>query len=344
MKKLIIILFYFCAFSFVHAAPNGKQLYQQYCASCHQLDGKGGVGMPLSLAGFLDTASNDYLFKTIRHGRPGRVMPAFDTLSDAQVSSIVSYIRSWSEKPAPVFDRTQVKGNAITGRQLYVEHCARCHGENAQGGKGTGVTLSRPRDLPIIAPSLANPGFLASVSDAMIKHTLVNGRAGTPMTSFIEQGMSESQINDVVAYIRSLEKQPVTAIKNADIPAYLSYEMSGDIQQAVDALKIAVAGANFRIIREQPFEQGYVEAGKESSKKVILFFCNFNMLSKALAIDPRVGLFLPCRVTLVENNGSVQLITVNPESISHSFNNDELNKICEEMSALYRGILEEATL
>jgi cytochrome c oxidase cbb3-type subunit 3 len=68
------------------------------------------------------------------------------------------------------------------------------------------------------------------------------------------------------------------------------------------------------------------------------------MLNKALAIDPRVGLFLPCRVTLIEKDNKVSMITINPAAMSQQFNNDELNKLCEEMTALYEEILEEAAL
>ena len=345
MKILALSLLMFSqVFGLVQAAPDGKQLYQQHCASCHQLEGKGGVGVPLSLQGFLDSASDDYLFKTIRHGRAGRVMPAFQSLSDAQTLAIVRYIRSWTDKPAPVYGPNRVAGNPASGKLLYAKHCASCHGVSAKGGKGTGVTLSRPRDLPIIAPSLANPGFLASASDEMIKHTLINGRQGTPMQSFIEQGLSEGQINDIVTYLRSLQETDLHEEHGDVTTAFLKYEVDGSLQDALTALKQAAVGANFRIIREQPFEQGYVEAGKEDNNKVILYFCNFNMLSRALAIDPRVGLFLPCRVTLIEKQGKVQLITVNPEAISKEFNNNELDKLCQDMTVLYKQILEEASL
>ncbi|MEJ2053305.1 MAG: DUF302 domain-containing protein, partial [Calditrichaceae bacterium] len=74
------------------------------------------------------------------------------------------------------------------------------------------------------------------------------------------------------------------------------------------------------------------------------YFCNFNMLNEALAIDPRVGLFLPCRVTVVEHHGKVQVMSINPKTLSHLFNNQELDQICGRMETLYQDILEEATL
>jgi cytochrome c oxidase cbb3-type subunit 3 len=344
MKNLFAILLILLLPVSGHSAPQGEKLYSQNCAACHGENGKGGVGVPLALASFLDNVSDHYLFTTIRQGRPGRIMPSFQEMSDAQVDAIVSYIRGWSKNKAPVYPTDSISGNPANGKKLYAQHCAGCHGADASGGSGTGVTFSRPRDLPIIAPSLANPGFLASASDAMIKHTLQNGRQGTPMNSFASQGMSEQQMDDIVAYIRSLQGLSSAHKKAEKLPAYFKYESSEPIEATLESLKAAAVGANFRIIREQHFEQGYVEKGKEDSKKIILYFCNFNMLNKALAIDPRVGLFLPCRVTLIEQDGKVSMITVNPSAMSKKFNNAELSKICEQMSAMYRDILEEAAL
>ena len=187
----------------VQAAPDGAELYGRYCSSCHGLDGKGGVGVPLSLPSFLDTVPDEYLKKTIRNGRTGRIMPAFQGLSDAQISAVVKYIRGWTDKPAIKEDMTPIDGDVKKGEKLFAERCSQCHGEEGRGGRGTGVTLSRKRDLPIIAPALNNSGFLASASDVMIRDTIANGREGTPMISMLSAGLTKSDIDDLVAYIRS---------------------------------------------------------------------------------------------------------------------------------------------
>ena len=180
----------------VLAAPNGAELFSQHCAVCHGQYGSGGVGTPLALESFLTGVSDEYLAKTIRNGRPGRVMPAFRTLSDAQVGAIVGHVRSWSESPAPAEDQTPVAGDPVLGAELFAVHCAGCHGADAKGGQGTGVTLSRPRDLPIIPPALNNPGFLAAASDRMIRATIETGREGTPMPGFGEL-LSAAEIDAV---------------------------------------------------------------------------------------------------------------------------------------------------
>lgn len=329
-------------------APDGADLFSRHCAACHGLDGSGGVGVPLALPAFLDSVTDRYLIKTIRHGRPGRVMPAFRHLSDAQVRAIVAYIRTWSEGSAITLAEGPVEGDPAHGQALYARHCASCHGADGEGGKGTGVTFSRPRDLPVIAPALRNRGFLEAASDQMIKATLMNGREGTPMVSFLEQGLSESDINDIVAYVRSfqdqLQRDAQAQADAADQHPVKVYESPYSLDETVAAVKRAAVGRNFRIIRTQYFDHGLVPEGKEDERRVIVYFCNFRMLNEALAIDPRVGLFLPCRVTVVEQAGKVQVMAINPKTLSGLFNNEELDRICGNMSDLYTMILEEATL
>lgn len=327
------------------AAPHGAELYAQSCAVCHGADGRGGVGVPLALSSFLPSVSDDYLAATIRHGRPGRVMPAFSQLSDAEVHAIVAYLRSWMPAGSQVVQLSTkpVKGNAVRGKALFAERCSACHGANGEGGHGTGVTFSRPRDLPIIAPALNNPGFLASATDQMIKATLVNGRAGTPMVSFLQQGLTERDIDDVVAYVRSFAASPGWQPGNDDTPV-LEMESPYTFAETVEAVKRAAVGKNFRIIREQSLENGLVSEAQETKEAHIVYFCNFNFINQALALDPRVGLFMPCRITVVERAGQVKMMSINPKYLSRLFNNAELDKPCEEMFQVYMGIMEEASL
>ena len=126
--------------------------------------------------------------------------------------------------------------------------------------------------------------------------------------------------------------------------AVLMAETAYELEQTLANLKQAVIGRNFRIIREQYLESGLAPEGEENRKQIILYFCNFAFLNDALALDPRVGLFLPCRVTLVETEEGVIVTTINPKSLSQLFNNSELDNACDQMHDLYTEIMEEATL
>ncbi len=344
--RLILLFILSLVMSGAGAAPDGARLFAEHCAVCHGDKGSGGVGTPLALPSFLESVDDDFLRTTIRQGRPGRVMPAFPRLSDAQLDALVGHIRGWSGKPAPEFSDAPLKGDTERGKAIFADHCAGCHGASGEGGHGTGVTFSRQRDLPIIAPALNNAGFLAAATDDMIRHTLVYGREGTPMTSMLVAGLTERDIDDVVAYVRSFElaladEERRVAVQHEPV---IELESPYTLEETVENLKQSIAGENFMLIRTDYLEHGLVEEGKENRKEVVMHFCNFNFLFKALAVDPRVGLFLPCRVTVVERDGRVMVSTINPLYLSSMFNNAELDDYCTQMHQVYLSLIEDATL
>ena len=337
---LLILMGVACSAS---ADDVGAALYNRHCAACHGNNGMGGVGVPLALADFLAVADDHYLRTTIRRGRPGRVMPAFTQLREEEVTALVRHILSWkapqTKSQALIPAR---RGSAARGEPLYVQHCAACHGDHGQGGHGTGVTFSRPRDYPILAPALNNPGFLAAASDAMIKTTLVHGRTGTPMVSFRTKGLSDKNLDDIVAYVRSFQTKASPSAVPSDEPAVISQVSSYSVESTVLKLETAFNAANLRVVRIQAYDKGYAPEGKENTKRMVVDACDFGFINEALKLDPRVGLFLPCRVIVSEQDGEVRVLSVNPKRLSVFFNNAELNKMCDQISKTYKQVIEEA--
>lgn len=342
----LIALFTLALSSAAQAAPDGARLYELNCSACHGLNGEGGVGVPLALPAFLNAVDDDFLFTTIREGRPGRVMPAHPSLSDAQVKAIVDHLRHWvagDERPKQK-EYAQVKGDAERGKVLYGGYCASCHGANGGGGHGTGVTFSRPRDLPIMPPALNNPGFLRAASDQMIKRTLMEGRKGTPMRSYIKMGLNEQNIDDIVTYVRSFEQTPIHWKHKEFEEPVIMLDSDYTLEETVENVKRAAIGKNFRIIRVQNLEEGLYPEGEQNKKQVIIYFCNFGMINQALSLDPRIGLFMPCRITVIEEEDGVHMMAINPRYLSRVYNNAELDQSCTEMFNTYAEIMEEASL
>ena len=321
------------------SAANGEKLYTRHCAACH---GTGGKGVPLSLADLHAVIDDEYLRLTIRHGRPGRIMPGFNQLNDDEVTALVKLLRGFNKTKSITVKPP--KGDALRGGKLYAEHCAACHGANGEGGHGTGVTYSRPRDLAIVAPALNNPGFLAAASDMVIKKTLVHGRNGTAMVSFLKQGRTEAEIDDIVAFVRSFaQREPALSAKVIDSENPILVRTSAyNVAETSERVKEAFSRFNMRVIRAVPFNQGMVEPKDENPQQMIVDACDFGFLNQALAVDPRVGLFLPCRVTITQHDDKVLVMTINPKRLSAIFNNSELNQLCDEMSKLYNDMLDEA--
>lgn len=326
---------------------DGARLYDLHCSACHGDYGRGGVGVPLTLQDFLDSADDRFLRVSIRAGRPGRVMPPFWQLQDGEIQAIINTLRDWAWSREPSFTDEPVKGDPDRGIKLYAAHCARCHGKDGEGGEGTGLSFSRPRDLPILAPALNNPGFLAAASDQMIKQTLIKGRRTTPMFSFVEkEGLSEEDINDIVSYVRSFPGRPPT--ESIQVPAssepILIRESSRPYDQVLAAVRRAITGRGYTLVREQFLEQGFAELGSENPSRRIIYFTSFDVFNDAMARDPRLGLFLPSRITVLEQDGVVRLMTNNPRQFSALFSNTALNSLGESMYQSYVAILEEAAL
>ncbi len=344
MKKTVFVILLALLAPPLWAAPDGKALYEENCSACHQSEGKGGIGLPLTEE-ILSQLTDDYIAKTIRSGRPGRIMPAFVALSDAQVAAILQYIRSWSSKPAPVYPKLAVKGDPARGKKLYQKHCQRCHGKDGAGeGSGTGVTLSREREFMVMPAAINNPGFQRAASDAMIADIIRRGRKVGGMPAFGRK-LSDAQIGDLVAYVRTLKPlPPIHGMPEwAGKPAYIM-ESPYSFEETVDALKQALTGANFRIFPARYLEQGLTDEFSVNTKQVAIRFCNFKELYHLLNIDPRLGTVLPCRINVIERNGKVLLVSANVVEIAKLFNNRELLEVAVVMEEIILGVMEEATL
>jgi cytochrome c oxidase cbb3-type subunit 3 len=328
------------------AGPDGAALYVEHCAACHQFDGEGGIGLPLS-GDKLDDVTDAYLHQTIRVGRPGRVMPAYQRLSDAQVDAIVRHLRERSQTTAPEFDDGPVVGDAENGARIYEEHCLKCHGPDGEGeGRGTGVTLSRERSFLVMPASISNPGFLASASDQMIHRSVSVGRKSSGMPAFARGKLTDTEINDVVAYVRSFEAQGrhVEPLPDDERPTHL-ITSPYDFDTTIANIKMALGGANFRIFPDRFLEQGLIDEFSVNKRQVGIRFCNFNLLYGMLKIEPRLGVVLPCRITVMERqDGEVVLAVPNLRVVSRWFNNDELVDLWDRMEESFTEIIEEATL
>lgn len=354
MKSLLATCIFFAGFFAAipgWSAPDGLQLYEKHCSVCHQTKGWGGIGLPLR-SEHIRVFSDDYLEKTIRLGRPGRVMPAFDFLSNAQVKALIEQIRSWSNDSPVDLPDGLIAGDIKAGEKTFADNCAVCHGKNrAISAQGTGVTLSRERSYSVIPPFLLNVGFLQSASDHMIKYIVENGVEGTAMQAFGKNKiLKEAQINNVVAYLRSMEKVLLAERAAAEEPkeeyhASLVFESPYDLATTVNNLKEAITGANFRIFPERFLEQGLVDEVKINKKQIGVRFCNFKILYRMLGLEPRIGIVLPCRITAIEqDDGTVLLHAVNMEVVTKLFNNEEVEKYAKEMQEIQVEIIEEATL
>jgi len=322
----------------------GAKLYALHCSACHGNYGRGGVGVPLALSDFLESVNNRYIALTIRFGRPGRVMPAFSNLSGHEVLAITEYVRTFHWADEPTFPSEPVVGDPQSGARLFAVYCAKCHGADGGGGQGTGVSFSRPEFIPIMAPALNNAGYLAAASDQIIKRTLTLGREQTPMRSLVDMGLSKQSINDLVSYIRSFQQQSMKPVEiKRPANAVLVQRSPYSYKQTIENIKQAVANSGYTVVREQLLGEGIISPDAGERRQYVVYFASLKMLSDGLAHDPRMGLFLPGKITIVEHEGVVQVLASNPEQYDALFNNVALSDFTEMLYRTYQTILREAT-
>ncbi|HTV25688.1 MAG TPA: c-type cytochrome [Polyangiaceae bacterium] len=180
----------------------GRELYARYCQLCHAPDATGYAAdeaPSLVSATFLESASDAYIARGIRFGRPNTAMAAYGTarggpLDDRQIDAIVSFLRTKGPQPAALPDFSP-SGDAARGKALFVRDCQKCHGSAREPGK---------------APQLMNPELLAAASPAFLRHAILKGRPPTRMPAF-EKRLKASEVADVVTFLMSTRTRAPSA-------------------------------------------------------------------------------------------------------------------------------------
>jgi cytochrome c oxidase cbb3-type subunit III len=188
-----------------------KDLYAQNCQGCHGEKGGLGPGPHISDPLYLKLASAQTIRDVIAHGRQGTPMPAFSAavggqLSDKQIDTVVDGIeKNWgttvdlhgAELP-PYSEADSIAaglqpGDPVRGQNAYLMSCAPCH------GTGTGKSTRG---------AVANPSYLALVSNQGLRTTVIIGRSDLGMPDWRNRiphhAMSNQEISDVVAWLASL--------------------------------------------------------------------------------------------------------------------------------------------
>lgn len=177
----------------------GAAAFAKYCALCHGAEATGYAAdhaPSLVSTTFLASASDEYLARGIREGRPGTAMAPYGKLrggplDDEEVNAIIAFLRDRGPAWHPLSPKT-VTGDVTRGEAVYAASCQRCHGTRTDRGD---------------AVHLANIALLSAASDAFLRYAVVHGRPGTPMPVF--QGvLGEDEIDNVVALLRSWAVPP----------------------------------------------------------------------------------------------------------------------------------------
>ena len=87
--------------------------------------------------------------------------------------------------------------DAVTGREIYVHTCIRCHGIDGKGALGIQL-VPKPTDLT--SPAVQGR------TDASLFKRIHDGKANTAMGAW-SYALSDDEIRDVLAYVRTLRSE-----------------------------------------------------------------------------------------------------------------------------------------
>ncbi len=251
----------------IYAEPDigqGEALYERHCSACHgeNGDGSGEAERYLSpkardfTAGvykFRSTPSgtpptDEDLYRTVRRGISGTSMPSFARLSDQELTSVITHVKSFSD----IFEDDDLKEPPIkighpprsttrsirAGAKVYKElECFKCHGESGKGDGPSAHNLTNDWDQPIRPYDLTRGPMLmkGGATSQAIYRTFMAGLDGTPMPSYMDD-LPEKKRWPLVHYIQSLSG--IIGSKITDEPGGISTliaaNFSSDISLNID--------------------------------------------------------------------------------------------------------------
>ncbi|MBX7223525.1 MAG: c-type cytochrome [Blastocatellia bacterium] len=198
-----------------------EEAFKNLCQRCHGEKGDGNGITALYLdpsprdftkSGFMNSKTEERLLKSIKEGVPGTSMPAWgQVLNDDQSRSLLEYLwKTYVREPRkPLKPRNVPETNPVAmnpdsvrrGEQIFAMRCTGCHGKKADGkGPNSLDILPRPRNL-------RNSEFVNAMNDRRLFESILYGVQGTAMPPWVDYGMTNNEVGDLVNFIRSVNQK-----------------------------------------------------------------------------------------------------------------------------------------
>ena len=241
------------------AQTSGKAIYDQRCAQCHGIDGRGnGAAAPALLPRPRDFAAaqfklrttetgslptDDDLIRAITFGVPGTSMPGWQKfLSTADIAAVATYVKSFSprfaaERPQSIptvaasVPGAPTQQTVAAGKAVYEKlRCAACHGTDGTGTGAIATDLKDDAGRPLPATNLTEPWtFRGGATPQDVYLRFRTGMNGTPMPSFATAA-SETELRNLAAYVLTFARKPVWEMNAEEVTAFYQ-------AQAAEALR-----------------------------------------------------------------------------------------------------------
>lgn len=181
-------------------AAEGADLFEANCAECHGAAGTGAIAPAIGSEEFLESVDDRQISQLTALGVPGTEMVAYSNdfggpLTAQEINAITVFLRSLEEDAPSIPNwRTPLDDDDLSGQELFLLACARCHGADAEG-------------IEDVAPDISQDSFTLMESDEFITGRIAEGYKQMPRFGRI---LGDEQIQRIVTYLRYGEDVPVT--------------------------------------------------------------------------------------------------------------------------------------
>jgi cytochrome c oxidase cbb3-type subunit III len=208
---------------------DGRQAFENRCAGCHGLDGRGGERAPdIATSAKTQRRSDSELAQIINSGIPSGGMPAFSTLDASTSRALVRYLRFLQGKTGSA----ALPGNPQNGKAIFFgrARCSECHLAAGAGGfiASDLSFYGRTRPTEEIRDAIVKP---AQSSNASRGTVTIATRAGQTLTGVVRNEDNFSlQLQSLDGAFHLLMKSDVASIRrdpNSLMPADYGSTLSG---------------------------------------------------------------------------------------------------------------------
>lgn len=194
-----------------------RQTFENRCAACHGLDGRGGERAPdIATSQKTRNRTDAALTQIITNGIVTSGMPSFNSLDAPTIRALVKYLRVLQGKS----ESAAMPGNPAAGKTIFFgkARCSQCHSAAGSGGfLGPDLsTFARRRPPEEIRDSITKPSSTPGLGRSEITVTPRNGRS---LTGILRNEDNFSlQLQSLDGAFHSVAKSDVASITRSATP------------------------------------------------------------------------------------------------------------------------------
>ena len=124
---------------------------------------------------------------------------------------------------------------------------------------------------------------------------------------------------------------------------YLTKTVESGFEDAVEKVTAALKTQGFGVLSEIDLKTTLKNKLDVDFKEYkILGACNPNFAYKALQMEDKIGIVLPCNVTVInQGNGKVEISIVDPKAMMSPVQNEGLEPFADEVKGMLEEVMEQ---